>query len=129
MPRHNEIDNALAKHIKKYITRSPAVAQGVAAQAGAQRLMAQGKVQALEMAVKIIQKFRDEEIKKVEGFKKALADGTIRIEPDGSQQATAPGVNVPGVRPGASIKEQRLAEDAASLAASVAQKKRAKKRD
>ena len=113
-------DLETAKAVKKYITRSAAVAQNLATQAGAQRLMAQGKVQALENAVKIVKKFHEDEVRKVEGFKQALLDGRIRIEPDGTQQATTPGVNVPGVRPGVGIKEQRLAEEAAAKAATQA---------
>ena len=107
-------DLETAKVIKKYITRSAAIAQNLATQAGAQRLMAQGKVQALENAVKIVKKYHEDEVRKVEGFKQALLEGRVRIEADGTQQAEDPGVNVLGVRPGLTIKEQRLAEEASA---------------
>jgi len=110
-------DLEVAKHVKKYLTRAAAVAQNLGTQAGAQRLMAQGKVQALESAVKVVQKFHEEETRKVAGFKRALETGLVRLEPDGTPQATSPGTTLPGVRPGMSIKEQRLAEEAAEAKA------------
>ncbi len=102
--------------IKKYITRAAAVASSVAAQASNNTLVARGKVQAMEVAVTVAKKLYDEERSKVEAYKRAIEAGQIRVEPDGSQQAVVSGVTVPGVRPGMSIKEQRLAEEAAAAA-------------
>jgi len=107
-----QYDLEMGARIKKYLTRAATVANSVAAQAGQQSLLARGKVQAMEASLVLVRKLHDEEQKRVEAFEKAVASGQIRIESDGTQQAVIP-VNIPGVRPGMSIKEQRLAEDAA----------------
>lgn len=106
-------DLTTASVIKKYLTRAATVAQAVGAQASQQTLMAKGRVQAAEAGITLVRKIHDEEAAKVKAFQQAVASGQVRIEEDGSTVA-APGVHVPGVRPGMSIKEQRLAEERAT---------------
>lgn len=108
-----QYDLATATLVKKYLTRAATVAQAVGAQASQQALMAKGRVQAAEAGITLVRKIHDEEAAKVQAFRQAVASGQVRIEEDGTTEA-APGVNIPGVRPGMSIKEQRLAEEKAA---------------
>lgn len=114
-----QYDLETAALIKKYITRSAALVQNLAMQASNRQLMARGKVEVLGTTITIVKGLYDSEIKKVESFKQAVASGLVRLEEDGTQQAvvSVPGVN--GVRPGMSIKEQRLAEEAAEAKAAA----------
>jgi len=106
----------VAGDIKKYLVRASQVSANLAKQAENNRLIHSGRVQAMEMSVKIVKKFQEDEATKVANFKKALSEGAIVEEASGLGPALGGPRPVPGIRPGMSIKERRLAEEAASAA-------------
>jgi hypothetical protein len=108
-----------AADIKRYILRAAQVATNLSKVAENNRLIYSGRIQAMEMSVKIVKKFQEDEATKVANFKKAVSEGAIVEEVSGLTPAMGGPRPVTGIRPGMSIKEQRLAEAAAEAAAVV----------
>jgi hypothetical protein len=111
-----KLDLQVAAEIKKYLVRASQVSAVLAKQAENNRLVHSGRVLAMEMSVKIVKKFQEDEATKVANFKKALSEGTIVEETSGFTPTAGGPRPVPGIRPGMSIKERRLAEEAAAAA-------------
>jgi hypothetical protein len=105
----SKFDLEAAGHIKKYLSRCANALQNLSVQAANYRLMQQGKLQGLDYTVKLLKGIADDARAKMDAMKAAEADPS---------SVTARG-RVEGTHPPATIKEQRLAEEAAELAASA----------
>lgn len=88
---------AVAALIKKYLTRAAAVLESGAASAENHRLLAQGRSTAFVQMIDNMKKLHDLELEKSVQRKLAEAEEVVR--------------HIPGVHPGVSMKEQRLAEE------------------
>lgn len=91
-----------ASLIKKYLERARQNVQGQSAQAEHNRVVQLGKVQAMQATVQIVKKFRDDE----EAKANRLREAAEQLETDPDQSVVRP----VGLRPGATVKERRLAE-------------------
>lgn len=115
----------VSAHIKRYVDRCANATRNLAKQSEALHLIAMGKSTSFEMSVKLVEKFRTEEQAKVTALREALAKGTLQPTSDGLVKQNGNGVHTNGVsglsslgiRPGMTIKEQRLAEAAAEATA------------
>jgi len=87
---------AVAALIKKYLTRAAAVLESGAASAENHRLMSAGRSQAFQQMIENMRKLHDLELEKSVQRKLAEVEGERHI---------------PGVHPGLSLKDQRLAEE------------------
>jgi hypothetical protein len=111
----------VAAHIKRYVDRCANATRNLAKQSEALHLIAMGKSTSFEMSVKLVEKFRTEEQAKVTALREALANGSLKPAPEGLVKQNGNGVHTNGlsslgIRPGMTIKEQRLAEAAAAEA-------------
>ena len=109
-----QFDLQVGGHIKKYLIRASQVAINLSKQADNNRLLTLGKTLAMETSVKIVKKVHDEEVTKAENYKKAVDTGVL-VPDNGSAPAAT--LTRDDIRPGnLSLKEQRLAEEAAETA-------------
>lgn len=107
-------DLEAAKIVKRYLERAANATKNLGTQAEANRITTLGKVAALDVTVKVVAKYRDDETKKVEEFLEAVRSGRVQIE-NGAPATNGAPVEV-SVRPPTTIKAQRLAEEAAEKA-------------
>jgi len=98
--------------IKKYVDKIRQNAVYQCNNAESNRASQAGKVQGFQQAVQVAKKFKDEEMSKIQLLQAAINQGTIVKTEQGLVQ-TGEGPRPPGVRPGMSIKERRLAEASA----------------
>jgi hypothetical protein len=115
-----QYDLPTGKIAKLYVTRASQVCANLAVQAANQRAMMSGSVSMADSVVKIVKKFFDEEIRKAEAIAAAEAEPLVGSvanpqSPEGSAERRTNG-RLPPVRPGLTIKQQRLAEEAAEKA-------------
>ena len=105
-----------AKEIKRYVQRAVQSVTNLVLNTDNNRIAYGGRMQALKLAVDVAKKFQDEESKKVAALQTAVEQN--RAVKDGTSHTMVDGENnhVVAVRPGLSIKEQRLAEEAALAA-------------
>lgn len=111
---NGEYDLQQMKDIKRYVDRARQQILNLASHAENNRMAQAGKVQGFEVAVAVAKKFKDEEMSRVHLLQAAISQGTILKTEEGFVQ-TDGGPRPTGVRPGASIKERRKAEEAASV--------------
>jgi hypothetical protein len=97
-------DLETASLLKKYTGRMHQVLTNLAMQADNNRLMQTGKISAMQGAVEVTRKFREEEMNRAVTLRSALEQNKART----SDHVVAS----PEDRPGLSIKERRLAEEA-----------------
>lgn len=109
----SDFDLQQVSAIKKYVDKVRQVAVTQSNNAESNRAAQTGKVQGFQQAVQVAKKFKDEEMSKIQLLQSAISQGTIVKTEQGLVQA-AEGPRPPGVRPGMSIKERRLAEAAAA---------------
>lgn len=96
-------DLETAKQIKLYLSRAIQVVQNLGMNASNQRMLSAGQVQMAEVAVSVTKKMYDGEMQKSAAIAAAEASP---VSADGRGR-------VVGMHPSATIKEQRLAEEAA----------------
>lgn len=70
-----KFDLECATHVKRYLERATNALRNLSAHAEQGRVLALGKVNALETTVKIIAKYRDEESAKASAMREAIAAG------------------------------------------------------
>jgi hypothetical protein len=107
-----KFDLETAKLIKKYVERAHQMMTNLTMQADNNRMAQTGKVSGAEAAVQLVKKFRDDEERKAEALRVALAARAAEAEAPVADEGPRP----VGLRPGASIKERRLAEELAAQA-------------
>lgn len=112
-----EVDLESCATIKSYFNRSILTMSNLASSAETNRQTQIGKIQGFQQAVQVAKKFKDEELNKLHVLQAAIQansseqEGVAQssIEPSSEPQKSVPSRPV-GVRPGPSIKAQRLAE-------------------
>jgi hypothetical protein len=103
---------AVLKVIKTYVSRGVGACEVTAEHFEQREQIATGKVQALQQSVQMMKKMHDSEQAKVANVLAALEQGDATV--DGEDIVAMPGASRPtGVHPGKTIKQQRLAEQAA----------------
>ena len=107
-----KFDLEAAKLIKRYVERAHQMMTNLTMQADNNRMAQTGKVAGAEAAVQLVKKFRDEEERKADLLRAAIA--ARAAEPAVAEPAQEEGLRPVGLRPGMSIKERRLAEEAAA---------------
>jgi hypothetical protein len=98
---------AVAKLVTTYVERAAGVAENLALTAHANHLTSMGRFDAFTRATSITKRLFDEESAKAEAIRVAIERG--ELESDGMISQTS--VRPVGVHPGASIAEQRKAEE------------------
>lgn len=94
-----------ASRAKKYIEKYVGVLNSSASQSENNRVVQMGKMQAMQIAVQIAKKFKDDEENKLNVLKTAYSN--LKAQDVSDVKETRPA----GVRPGLSIKERRLAAE------------------
>lgn len=110
-----KFDLEAAAHIKRFIKRAHQMSINLNLQAENNRFMQLGRIQGAEQAVNVAKKFKDEELSKALVLQKALEENRLR-EANGGLEHTGEGERPVAIRPGMTLKEQRLAEEAAAAA-------------
>lgn len=110
-----KFDLEAAAHIKRFIKRAHQMSVNLNLQAENNRFMQLGRIQGAEQAVNVAKKFKDEELSKALVLQKALDENRLR-QANGTLEHTGEGERPVAIRPGMTLKEQRLAEDAAAAA-------------
>lgn len=97
-----KLDEASYAIVKRYVLRSAEVVRNMAVNAEVQMHMAQGKVQALEAQMKVIQKKRESEMERAKALAQAAEQqNEVDAEREGKLS------RLPGQHPGPPIKAQR----------------------
>lgn len=109
-------DLEIAKLVKTWLGRAVASTENLAGHLGNVEMQAIGEVVGYKAAHDLIQKIVKEIDDSRVSFLKAIEEGRITVEEDGSSQMTGDGPRLPGVRPGLSIAQQRKAEEATQAA-------------
>jgi len=99
-----KIELETAAHIKRWVGRTRHALTNLSMQADNNRIMQTGKISAMEAAVAATKKFKEEEMARA---------STLRVALQAKQAAGDHVVADEVGRPGMTIKEQRLAEEAA----------------
>ena len=115
-----KFDLEQAKEIKRYIQRAAQVITNLTLNTDNNRIAYGGRMQALGLAVEVAKKYQDEESKKVASLQAAMEQNRVVKDGDSHEMTDSDGGRPVGVRPGLSLKEQRLAEEAAELALEAA---------
>lgn len=108
-----EYDLEVAARLKRYISRAQQMLTNLAMNADNNRITQAGKVQAMQMAVGIVKKFKDAEESKINTLRQAM------LISQGEAVSGEP--RAAGLRPAMSIKERRIAEEAAQQTVEVAE--------
>ena len=93
----------IAKYVKEYVLKAKKLTEDASLRAVHARFDHQGRVTALEVAVKQIKKLHDAQINKLEALQRVL---------DGEVENVVPMHRMEGQHPGASLKSIRIAEEA-----------------
>jgi hypothetical protein len=93
----------VAKYVKEYILKAKKLTDDAALRAVHARFDHQGRITALDIAVKQIKKLHDAQVTKLRAFEKVL---------DGEVDNVVPMMRSEGQHPGSSLKDRRLAEQA-----------------
>lgn len=115
-----KFDLEQAKEIKRYIQRAAQILTNLALNTDNNRIAYGGRMQALELAVGVAKKYQDDESKKVAALGAAMAQNRVVKDGDSHEMVDTEGDRPVAVRPGMSLKEQRLAEAAAEEALEAA---------
>lgn len=118
----DKIELETIKIIKTYVQRAHNAMINLASQAETNKLTQSGKVQAMQKAIEITKKFKDEEINKAQNLRTAYVRMKEQLEAreknstDSAGDVTDEKLPRPtGMRPGLSIKERRKLEAAAAV--------------
>ena len=114
-----KFDLEQAGQVKRYIQRAIQMLTNLGVQSMNESIAYTGRRAAMFQAVSIAKKFVDEERKKVDAIRQAIAQN--KITSDGEVIGDADVARIPGIRPGMSIKERRLAEMQSEVPASDAE--------
>lgn len=109
-----KLDVDTATKVKLYVTRAVHALNNLAQQTANQRIAQTGKVQGLEQTVTLLKNMVEQERAKAEALK----------ESETAPPPANPRERAEGARPAPSLKEQRLAEEAAELKAAAPPKRR-----
>lgn len=109
----DKFDLEQAKEIKRYVQRSIQAVTNMVLNTDNNRIAYGGRMQALGLAVEVAKKYQDEESKKIAALQEAVAQNRVVKDGDSHEMTDSDGGRPIAVRPGLSIKEQRLAEEAA----------------
>ena len=113
-------DLQTATAVKLYINRCAQVCANMAVQSSTQRAMSQGQIQMGEANVKVVKKFHEDELRRAEAIAAAEAESRAAGKSVGEEESVDLRSRPSGVHPPASIKQQRLAEEAAEAKAEAA---------
>lgn len=105
-----------AAHIKRFVKRAHQMSVNLSLQTDNNRITQIGRIQGTEQAVAVAKKFKDEELAKVVSLQKALEENRVQGV-NGAHEHVGDGARPVAIRPGATIKERRLAEEAATKVA------------
>lgn len=111
----DKFDLEQAKEIKRYVQRAIQVVTNMVLNTDNNRIAYGGRVQALQLAVDVAKKFQDEESKKVASLQEAVVQNRVVKDGDSHEMTDTDNGRPVAVRPGLSLKEQRLAEEAAEV--------------
>ena len=111
-----KFDLEQAKEIKRYVQRAIQAVTNMVLNTDNNRIAYGGRIQALGLAVDIAKKYQDEESKKVASLQAAVEQNRVVKDGDSHTMLDGAGDRPVAVRPGLSLKEQRLAEEAAEAA-------------
>lgn len=118
----DKIDLETIKVIKSYVQRAHNVMINLSSQAETNKLTQSGKVQAMQKAIEITKKFKDEELNKAQNLRIAYVRMKEQLEAreknsiDSAEDITDEKIPRPtGMRPGLSIKERRKLAAAATM--------------
>lgn len=100
-----------AAHIKRFVKRAHQMTINLTLQSENNRFMQMGRIQGAEMSVQVTKKFKDDEISKVATLQKALEENRAKSANGSHEMVADDGPRPVATRPGASIKERRLAEE------------------
>jgi|MudIll2142460700_1097286.scaffolds.fasta_scaffold00003_133 hypothetical protein len=106
-------DLETAKLIKSWLSKTVAATENLAGHLSNIEQQALGEAQGYRVVHDFIQKIVREIDSRQEELVKAIAEGRITLEEDGTPQMADSGPRPPGVRPGASIAQQRKQEEQA----------------
>lgn len=115
-----KFDLEQAKEIKRYIQRAAQVITNLTLNTDNNRIAYGGRIQALSLAVDVAKKYQDEESKKIASLQAAVDQNRVVKDGDSHAMTDSDGGRPVAVRPGLSLKEQRLAEEAAEAALDAA---------
>lgn len=118
----DKIDLETIKIIKSYVQRAHNAMTNLASQAETNKLTQSGKVQAMQKAIEITKKFKDEELNKAQNLRTAYVRMKEQLEAREKNSTDSTGTVIDdeklprptGMRPGLSIKERRKL-DAATM--------------
>lgn len=105
------------KLIKTYVSRAANACEASSDYFESLAKNAAGKVEAMEQAVKMVQKIRDAEQKKMDAILAAVDSGAAQVDGGDVMMMDQSQLRPVGARPAKTIKQQRLAEAAAQRAA------------
>jgi hypothetical protein len=109
----DKFDLEQAKEIKRYVQRAVQVVTNMTLNTDNNRIAYGGRIAALTSAVEIAKKYQAEESKKVASLQEAVAQNRVIKDGDSHEMTDSDSGRPVAVRPGLSLKEQRLAEEAA----------------
>lgn len=109
-----KIDLGTATNIRRYLSQLLNIASASTKQAEQNKAATSGKVQALQMAIQITKKYKDEELAKLQVLQTAIEKGFVKRTDDG-ELVREEGPRPEGIHPGMSLKQKRLAEEKARL--------------
>jgi hypothetical protein len=129
----DKTDLETAKTIKTYIQKVHKAMTNLLAQSETNKLTQTGKVQAMQKAVEVTKKFKDEELAKAQNLRAAYVRMKEQLEAREKDSTEAAGdvleekvARPVGMRPGLSIKERRKLEAAAAKSEEVSEEKEEK---
>jgi hypothetical protein len=117
----DKFDLEQAKEIKRYVQRAVQVVTNMTLNTDNNRIAYGGRIAALTSAVEIAKKYQAEESKKVASLQEAVAQNRVTKDGDSHEMTDSDSGRPVAVRPGLSLKEQRLAEEAAESVVVVAE--------
>lgn len=118
-----KIDLETATNVRRYLSQLLNIASASTKQAEQNKAATSGKVQALQMAIQITKKYKDEELAKLQVLQVAMEKGFVKQAENG-ELVKEEGPRPEGVHPGMSLKQKRLAEEKASTTQDNSQEKK-----
>jgi hypothetical protein len=117
-----KIDLEAGTNIRRYLKPLMSTAVISNKQADQNKAAIGGKVQALQMAIQITKKYKDDEMAKLQVIQTAISKGFVQPNENG-ELVKVEGSRPEGTHPGMSLKQKRLAEEAARAAQDNTQEK------
>ena len=109
-----KINLETATNIRRYLSQLINSTSASVKQAEQNKAASSGKVQALQMAIQITKKYKDEELAKLQVLQVAIEKGFVK-QVGGGELIREEGPRPEGIHPGMSLKQKRLAEEKARL--------------